>query len=65
LIEDRQLVSQRGILQRDLFVAGEDENDESQNVENRFEQSFGGRTAGRECLKKVREGYSRGEDLSR
>jgi len=35
--EDRQLLSQSGILQRDLFVAGEDENDESQRVENRFE----------------------------
>jgi hypothetical protein len=34
--QDGQL-SQSGILQRDLFVAGEDENDESQRLENRFE----------------------------
>jgi hypothetical protein len=34
--EDHQLLSQSGILQRDLFVTGEDETDESQR-ENRFE----------------------------
>jgi hypothetical protein len=35
--EDCQLLSQSGILQRDISVAGEDENDESQRTENRFE----------------------------
>jgi hypothetical protein len=35
--EDRQLLSQSGILQGDFFVAGKDENDESQRAENRFE----------------------------
>jgi hypothetical protein len=35
--EDRQLLSQSGILQRDVFVAGEDENDELQRAENRYE----------------------------
>jgi hypothetical protein len=35
--QDRQLLSQGGILQGDLFVAGEDENDQSQRAENRFE----------------------------
>ena len=35
--EDRQLLSQGGILQGDLSVAGEDENDESQRADNRFE----------------------------
>jgi hypothetical protein len=35
--EDRQLLAQSRILQRDVFVAKEDENDESQRAENRLE----------------------------
>jgi len=33
--ENRQLLAQSSILQRDLFVAGEDENDKSRRAANR------------------------------
>ena len=35
--EDRQLLPQGGVFQRDLFVAGKDEKDEAQYSENRLE----------------------------